>query len=200
MVRLGCDWMGICMFLGRDEETYPAFVADALWTFATDAHTDNVCGRVEKAIAEVDELLVTHLLAQRVDGHGANQLLILDCGAIFQEHFLDVRIDLVDGAVRAKPCIFLRKRLGHCLPDAPCAIVCWKAEGGVGAPVAGCFLEDDVFGDGFDVWGSYTLAKPLALHLHRISPLHTESFHVWSGGENVYEGDSVPLLLAQPRL
>ena len=41
----------------------------------------------------------------------------------------------------------------------------WEAEGGVGTPVARCFLEDGVAGDQFEVRGCYSFAQPGTLHL-----------------------------------
>ena len=54
-------------------------------------------------------------------------------------------------------------------PDAACAAVGWEAEGCVGAPVTGGLLQDDVLGYGLEIWRSYSLAEPLALHLQFIS-------------------------------
>lgn len=40
-----------------------------------------------------------------------------------------------------------------------------EAEGSVWTPVAGCFLEDDVLGDGLEIWSRNTFTQPFTLHL-----------------------------------
>lgn len=67
--------------------------------------------------------------------------------------------------MRAKASLFFGQGFGHGDPDATCSPIGGKAEGGVGSPIAGRLLEDDVPCDGLDIRGCYTLAEPLALHL-----------------------------------
>lgn len=65
----------------------------------------------------------------------------------------------------AELCLLLWQSVGDSNPDAARTTVCWKAEGGIGAPVAGGFLQNDILGDGLEIRRSNALPEPLALHL-----------------------------------
>lgn len=64
--------------------------------------------------------------------------------------------------------VFFRKGVGHGDPDATGTTVGWEAEGSIWAPIAGCLLENDILGDGLEIWGCDTFTEPLALHLEGI--------------------------------
>lgn len=149
----------------KDGLTHPALVADALGALATQTDTNNVGRRVEQTLGQVDELLVLHLLDELVNSHGVDQLAVADSGAIAQSDNLIVGVDLGDLTLLAKDLLLLGQSLGHGDPDTTGTVTGREAESGVGAPVAGDLVQDDVADGVLDVGGSDTLAEPLALHL-----------------------------------
>lgn len=146
-------------------EVQPALVADALGTQATDTDTDDVGGAVEEALGELLALLVAHGLGQVVDGHGVDQLLVVDGGAVAEEDAVAVGIDELDVAVLAVAGLLFREGFGDVDPDVASSADSRETESGVGTPVTGGLLEDDVLGDGLEVGSGDTLTEPLALHL-----------------------------------
>jgi hypothetical protein len=146
-------------------EVEPALVTNALWSLATETDTNNVGGRVEEALAEIDELLVAHGLNERIDGHGVDELLVVDDCAVVQVYLVAVGINLGDPAVVAVSCLGIWQCLCNSLPDTTGTVSCGEAEGGVGTPVSCGLVVDDVVDDTLDIGGGDTLSKPLALHL-----------------------------------
>lgn len=149
--------------------TYPALVTDALRALTSDTHTDNVGSGVEEALGKTGKLLVAHLLGEVVDGHGVDELLVTDLGAVGERDDLLLGIDLSDLAALAKSLLLLGDSLGYSNPDTTSTIPGRETESGVGAPVAGNLIQDNVLGDILDIGGSNTLAEPLALHLYEES-------------------------------
>lgn len=172
---LGGHWLVVGGVVGEDGcavegavilgEVEPALVADTLWAVATDTDTNDVGGAVEETLGQADELLVAHGLSKEIDRHGADQLLVLDRGAVLERDLLGVGVDLGDGAMLTESAIVLGQSVGNGNPDATGAANGREAEGGVGAPVACSLVEDDVGDDLLDIRSSDTLTEPLALHL-----------------------------------
>jgi hypothetical protein len=149
--------------------TYPALVSNSLRAFTSDTNTNNVGGGEEQSLAEVDQLLVTHLLDKSVHGHGGDQLVVSDSGAILESNGLVIGVHLADLAVVAEASLLLGDSVCNRNPDSTSSSMCGEAESGIGAPVASSLLEDDVLGDGLEVRGGDTLTQPGALHLIRHS-------------------------------
>jgi len=53
--------------------TYPAFIANALGTLATDTYANYVGRRVEEWLDHLLELSVSHRLGEAVDGHSGDE-------------------------------------------------------------------------------------------------------------------------------
>ena len=122
--------------------------------------------RVVEALGKGDQLLVAHLLNEVVHGHGVDQLAVADGRAVLEGDGFLGGIDLGDLALLAVPLLLLREGVGHGNPDATGPVPRGKSEGGVGAPVAGDLIENDVLGDQLDIRSRNTLTEPLALHLN----------------------------------
>mgnify|MGYP000929348754 CR=1 FL=1 len=146
-------------------EVQPALVTNALRTGATDTNTDDVGGGVEEALGELDELLVAHLLSKVVNSHGVDELVVANGGAIGEGDNLLLGVDLGDLAALAKALLLLRDSLGNSDPDTTGTVTSREAESGVGTPVTGNLVQDDVLGDGLDIGSGNTLAEPCGLHL-----------------------------------
>lgn len=145
-------------------------------------------GGVEEVFAEGDEFLVAHFFDEGVDPHGGNEFLVADGFTILEGDDFVVGVDFLDGPVGAKLGVLFGKGVGHGDPDATGTTVGWEAEGGVWSPVAGCLLENDILGDGLEIWGCDTFTEPLALHLEDIRS-ETETFR-----------GVIPWSLVRPRL
>lgn len=152
-------------------EVEPALVTNALGAFASQTNTNDVGGRVVQTLAEADELLVAHGLDQLVNSHGGDELLVLDGGAVGQLDGLLLGVNLADLTVLAESRLLLGEGVGDSDPDTTGTVASREAESGVGAPVTGNLVQNDVLGDKLHVGGGDTLAEPLSLHL--ISQLGT---------------------------
>lgn len=150
-------------------EVEPALVADALRALATDTDTDDVSGAVEETLGELLELGVAHGLGEEVNGHGVDHLLVVDGGAVAEKDTVVLSVDKVDTAVLTEASVLLGNGVGNTNPDGASATLSREAEGGVGSPVAGGLLENDVLGDLLEVGCCDTLTEPLALHLLSVS-------------------------------
>jgi hypothetical protein len=128
----------------------------------------------EEALGEGDELVVAHLLGQLVHGHGGDQLLVADGLAAGEGHGVGVGVDLLDLALLAEQGLLLGQGVGHGDPDASSAIAGGESEGGIGAPVAGDLVEDQVADGVLDIGSGDTLSEPLALHLRFLSARVTQ--------------------------
>lgn len=146
-------------------EVQPALVANALGALATDTNTNDVGGGVVETLGESDQLLVAHLLNEVVNSHGVDQLVVADGGAVLEGDNLLVGIDLCDLALLAIALVLLGQSVGNGDPDTTSTISGGEAECGVGAPVTGSLVEDNVAGHQLNVGGGDTLAEPLTLHL-----------------------------------
>lgn len=125
-------------------------------------------GGVEEVFAEGDEFLVAHFFDEGVDTHGRNEFLVADGFAIFEGDDFVVGVHFLDGPVGAELGVFFGKGVGHGDPDTTGTTIGRKAEGGVWSPIAGCLLENDILGDGLQIWSCDTFTEPLALHLEDI--------------------------------
>jgi hypothetical protein len=146
-------------------KTYPALVANVGWALATDSDTDNVGGGVEETLAEVDQVLVTHLLNKLINSHGGNELLVTNGLAILQGNGLGIGIDLGDSTLGTKSGVLLWQSVGNSDPDTTGTVTSWETESGVWTPVTSGLLENDVLGDSLEIWSGDTLTEPCALHL-----------------------------------
>ena len=126
-------------------------------------------GGIEETFAETDELLVFHLLHQRVDSHGGDELLVANRAAILQSHELLVCVDLFDCAVGAESGLLLWQGTGNSNPDATSASMSRETERSIRAPISCSLLEDDILGDILEIWCCNSLAQPRTLHLLDIS-------------------------------
>lgn len=149
--------------------THPALVTNALRTLATDADTNDVGGGVEELLGHADELVVADGLGEGINGHGGDELVVLDGGAVLEGDCVCLGVDLLDGTVLAEAAVLLVKGLGHSDPDTTGTVAGWEAESRVGTPVAGRLLENDVLCDILQVGRRDTLAEPRTLHLWRKS-------------------------------
>lgn len=122
-------------------------------------------GRVEETLGQGLELLVGHLLGKMVDSHGADKLAIANSGAIGERDNLVLGVNLGHLTLLAKTLLLLGQGIGYGNPDTAGTVTGREFEGGVGAPVAGNLVQDDVLGDGLDIGSGDTLTEPLALHL-----------------------------------
>ena len=145
--------------------SYPALVTNALRALSTDTDTNNVGGRVEETLGKADELLVAHLLNKVIDGHGVDKLAIANGGAIGKVNLLLLGIDLGDLTALAETLLLLGDGVGNGDPNTTSAVPGGEAEGGVGTPVSGGLVQDNVLDDGLSIGGGDTLTEPLALHL-----------------------------------
>lgn len=124
-------------------------------------------GRVEELLGVVDELLVTNLLAQSINGHGGNELLVTNSGTIGQSDNLGVGVHLSDLSVLTEASLLLGESVGDGNPDTTGTVTGRETEGSVGAPVTGSLVQNDVGGHSLDIRGGDTLTEPSALHLRR---------------------------------
>lgn len=146
-------------------EVQPALVSDALRADTTQTNTNDVGAGVVETLGEADELLVAHLLGKLVDGHGVDQLVVADGGAISEGDNLLLGVDLGDLTLLVEALLLLGDGVGNSNPDTTSTITGREAESGVGAPVTSNLVEDDVLGDELDIRSGDTLTEPLALHL-----------------------------------
>ena len=146
-------------------EVQPALVTNALGALTSDTDTDNVGGAVEEALRQLLALLILHGLGQVVNGHGVDHLLVVDGGAVAEKDAVVVGVDAVHTAVLTEAGVLLGESVGNTNPDGTSAALGREAEGGVGSPVTGGLLEDNVLGDNLEVGCGNTLTEPLALHL-----------------------------------
>jgi hypothetical protein len=155
-------------------EVEPALVANSLRPGTADADTNDVSGGVEKALAEINELLVPHALNEGIDGHGVDEFFVVDSCPVAKEYAMPFSIDELDTAVFTEASLCWRDGFGDLNPDVPSAAMGWEAECRVGTPVTGGLLEDGVLSDEFEVGGSHTFAEPSTLHLlyHVSIPFH----------------------------
>ena len=145
--------------------TYPALVANALRTLASQTDTNDVGRGVVQALAEVDELLVVHSLDQVVNGHGGNQLLVADSGTVLHGDNLLGSVHLGNGTLLAESLVLVGESVGDGDPDTTGTVTSRELESGIGAPVSSNLVQDDVLGHSLDIRGSNTLAEPSSLHL-----------------------------------
>ena len=124
-----------------------------------------MCAGVKELFSKLDTLVPVHLLDQRVDGHGADELLVMDVGPVFETNDLLVGINLVDGTMVAKSGLLLLERVSNSDPDAASTALGWETESSIRTPVASCFIENDVSGDQLQVGCGDTLTEPRGLHL-----------------------------------
>ncbi|KAH0194592.1 Udp-Galactopyranose mutase in complex with Udp, partial [Aureobasidium melanogenum] len=146
-------------------EVKPALVADALGAVTADTNTDNVGAAVEETLGELVKVVVAHGLGEEVDRHGRDELAVLDGGTILESNGVGIGVNLGDSGVRAVHGLLLGKSVGDGNPDTTSTTLGREAESGIGAPVAGSLVQDDVLGDSLEVGSSDTLTEPLALHL-----------------------------------
>ena len=137
---------------------------------AAQPDADNVRGGVEEVFAEGDEGFVAQFLDERVDRHGVDQFVVVDHLPTCEGDDFRVRADGFDDAVGTELGLFFGESFCYCDPDTACTPVGWETEGGVGSPVSGGLLQDNILCDGLEIWGCDTLTEPLALHLVFFSP------------------------------
>lgn len=128
---------------------------------------------VEEALGQGDELLVAHLLNEVVDSHGVDQGTIANGGAVGHGDGLVRRVDLGNLARLAEALLLGGKSVGDGDPDTTGTVPSGESESGIGSPVTGNLVQDDVLGDGLDIGSSNSLAEPLALHLEEGSVSQT---------------------------
>lgn len=146
-------------------DSYPALVTDALRALAADANTNDVGGGVEEALGQGDEFLVAHLLDEVVDSHGVDQGAIANGGAVGHGDGLVGGVDLGDLTRLAELLLLGGESVGDGDPDTTGTVPSGESESGIGSPVTGDLVQDDVPGDGLDIGSSNSLSEPLALHL-----------------------------------
>jgi hypothetical protein len=99
---------------------------------------------------------------QLINRHRTNQPPKRNLCPILQMNQLALQINLDDPRRKLE---FMRgEGPGDGLPDSAGSAVGGESESRVGTPVSGCFVQDDVFGDEFEVWGCDSFAEPAALH------------------------------------
>lgn len=146
-------------------EVEPAFVADAFGARAADADANDVRAAEKEFGGEGDEVLVAHFLAERVDSHGVDHLVVFDFGAVGQEGDVRFSVNLLDSTMLAEALLVVWDSVGDGNPDASSAVSSWETEGRVWSPVPGSLVEDYVLDRLLDVWSGNSLTEPLALHL-----------------------------------
>lgn len=146
-------------------EVEPALITNALGARATDTNTNDVGGGVEELLGVADQFLVSHGAGKEVDGHGGNESLVTNGGAIGHLDSLVVGVDLDNAALLTEASVLLGDGVGDGNPDATSTATSGETESSVRTPVTGGFVQDNVGGNGLDVGGSDTLTEPSALHL-----------------------------------
>lgn len=149
--------------------SYPALVSDPLWPFTPNTNTDHVGAGEEQVLGQFDALGIAHLLDQRVDGHGRDQLAILDGRAVFERDLVSSRVDLGHITRLAESLLRVGDGSSDSSPDSAGAVVRREAEGSIRTPVTGHLVHDDIVDEGFEVRRGDTLAQPRALHLGLVS-------------------------------
>ena len=149
--------------------TYPALVTNTLRASTTDTDTNNVGGGVEEVLAVANELPVTDGLDKGVDGHGGDEALVANGGAIRHLDGLVASVHLGNLALLTVASVLLGDGVGNSKPDTTSTAVSGETEGSVGTPVTSGLVQDDVAGHSLQVGGSDTLTEPGTLHLQRFS-------------------------------
>ncbi|KAI6762824.1 hypothetical protein HG530_008804 [Fusarium avenaceum] len=158
-------------------EVQPALVTDALRALTSDTDTNNVGSRVVELLGEADELLVTHLLGEVVNGHGVDELVVADGAAVGEVGNLLLGIDLGDCTLLTESLLLLGDGLSDGDPDTTGTITGRESESSVGAPVTSNLVEDDVLGNELSIRSGDTLTEPLALHLSHEDVGNTLTHH-----------------------
>lgn len=122
-------------------------------------------GGVEELLAQTNQFLVTHLLGKMIHSHRGDELLVSNCGAVLQLDGSVAGVDLDNLALVTEASLLLGDGVGDGNPDTTGTSAGREAEGGVGTPVTGSLVQDDVGGHSLDIGGCDTLAEPGALHL-----------------------------------
>jgi hypothetical protein len=173
--HIRCQYKSNASTIDSVVTTYPALVADALWTLATKADANDVRRGVEQSLGELDELLVAHFFDELIDSHSVHQLAIADGRTIGEGDLLLSGVDLDNLALLTVHLLLGGQSIGDGDPDTTGTIASWEPESGVGTPTAGSLVQDDVLGDSLEVRGGDTLAEPLCLHLYRNSSVSMDS-------------------------
>lgn len=83
---------------------------------------------------------------------------------VLEQNLLLVGVDLGDGVLVAETSVLLLQGVGNGDPNTAGTTTSGETEGGVGAPVAGDLVVDDVGHEHLDVGSSDTLAQPGGVH------------------------------------
>ena len=146
-------------------EVQPALVTDSVGARATDTNTNDVSRRIEELLGKGSNLLVTHSLSKEIHRHSGNELLVANSGAIGELDGLVVGVDLGNLALLTETSLLLGKGVGDGNPDTTRTTTSGETEGGIGAPVTGGLVKNNICGHGLDVGGGDTLTEPGTLHL-----------------------------------
>lgn len=84
---------------------------------------------------------------------------------VLQIDLLGIGVNLDHCSVLTKPSLVLGNGVGHSNPDTTSTTLSRELQGGIGAPVAGHPVEDDIAGQQLQVGGGNTLTKPGSVHL-----------------------------------
>lgn len=130
-----------------------------------DIDIDDVSGGVEEIFGERDEFLVVYFFNEVVNGYGVDEFVIVDGGVIFEVDNFFFGIDFGDFILFVEVFFFFWKSFGNSDLDIISVIVGGEVEGSVGFLVVSGFVEDDVFGDGFEIWSGNMFIELLVLYL-----------------------------------
>ena len=117
-----------------------------------DTILNNLCG-CGRSLAHRNKL---------INWHCTNQLAIYNPGASLQLHRLVFQINFDDFGAQLE--FFSRQSLCHSLPDPTRATMSRESEGGIRSPIPSRLVQNDVFGDEFEVWRCNAFTEPAALH------------------------------------
>lgn len=115
-------------------------------------------GGIVELLGHAYKLVVANGFGERINGHGSDELVVLDSGAVLQGHGLRLGINIGDGAVLAEARVLLLEGFGDSNPDASSAVTSRETESGIGSPVTRGFLKDDILGNIFQIGCRDTLA------------------------------------------
>ena len=149
------------------EGGYPAFITNAFRSFASDTNSNDMSARIIKIF---DTLLHNLCRCGRslahcdklINWHCTHQFAIRNLRPILQLHRLVFQINVDDFGAQLE--FVGRQSLCHSLPDPAGATVSRESERGIGSPIPRRLVQNDVFGNEFEVWCCHTFTEPAALH------------------------------------
>lgn len=134
---------------------------------------------IVEVLRGLDDLLVSSKLAEEVNSHGGNELSVLDSSTILESNLVARNIDLSHITTLAKALLLIGESSCDSGPDTTGTVASREAESGVGAPISGDLVHDNVVGQGLEVGSRNTLTEPASLHLY-VYECTVREYYYWS--------------------